>query len=185
MVSVSKLVLNCNWSSRAAVSINNHTFLLESMSSRPRKRCKTERRSEAALRDEFHCHANQCLHNFFVRHNTHLQVDCHSDPDLHFDRYVDLIGNHFTCCPHDPEVQRVMHQHFVSGLPRLAVEIASFFKHDVESTDPSALFSPDVLHVCIEADTDNNKLSIISAKVPRVDTTQWENICALVLKKSE
>ena len=155
------------------------------MSSRPRKRCKTERRSEAALRDEFHCHANQCLHNFFVRHNTHIQVDCHSDPDLHFDRYVDLIGEHFSCCPHDPTVQRVMHRHFVSGLPRLAVEIASFLKRDVESTDPSALFSPDVLHVCIEANTDNNELSIVSAKVPRVDTTQWENICALVLQRSD
>ena len=154
------------------------------MSSRPRKRCKTEQTRQAALRDEFHCHANQCVHNFFVRRNTHIQVDCHSDPDLHFNRYVDLIGEHFSCCPHDLEVQRVMHQHFVSGLPRLAVEIASFFKNVVKSTDPSALFLPDVLHVCVVADTENNELNIISAKVPCVDTTQWKNICEVVLQRS-
>ena len=149
------------------------------------KRRKTTQASEAARCDNFLCHVNDCLRDFFVdmfHENGHAGVMCGEDPDLGFHRYICLDGKNFSCCPHDSELQRVMRLHFNAYLPFLANEIASYLKDDVESVDPSALFLPDVLHVCIEADVSNSTLSIISATVSRIESKQWTNICAVVMK---
>ena len=151
------------------------------------KRRKTTQASEAARRDNFLCHVNKCLHNFFVNtfdKNGRAEVSCEEDADLGFHRYVCLDGKYdFSCCPHDANLQRVMHQYFKACLPFLANQIASYLIDDVGSVDPSALFSANNLHVCIKADVSNSTLRIISASVARIDSRQWSNICAL-LKKS-